>query len=203
MVGPYSTCGAKRIIVSTDVCVQTHSTCLPVIDLRGKAIGDNAPVDEQEELLEVVLAAVLVVEVIGMLPYIDSQQGRYVVAQRIIAVRQGRDLQFACGIRGQEDPARAKELKSGLVQLLHHGLEGAKGLRDEHHQFGGGLLGMLRGGQLLEEELVVEHLSGIVGQSASGRFAHDVAEGHALVLGVVHQLIEVVHIGLEVFAVVA
>ena len=81
MVGPYSTCGAKRIIVSTDVCerecaCKTHSTCLPVVNLRGKAVGDNAPVDEQEELLEIVLAAVLVVEVIGMLPYINSQQGR-------------------------------------------------------------------------------------------------------------------------------
>ena len=161
------------------------------------------PVDEQEELLEIVLAAVLVVEIIGMLPYIDSQQRREPIAQRIIAVRQGLDLQFTCGVRGQENPTRAKELESGLVKLLHHGLKGAKGLRDEHHQFGGGLLGMLRGGQLLEEELVVEHLSGIVGQSASGRFAHDVAEGHALVLRVMHKVIEVVHIGLEVFAVVA
>ena len=55
---------------------KTHSTCLPVTNLRGKAIGDDMPVDEQEELLEIVLAAVLIVEVIGMLPYIDSQQGR-------------------------------------------------------------------------------------------------------------------------------
>ena len=56
-------------------CVQTHSTYLPVTDLRGKAAGNDAPVDEQEELPQVVPAAVLVVQVIGMLPYIDSQQG--------------------------------------------------------------------------------------------------------------------------------
>ena len=56
-------------------CVQTHSTYLPVIDLRDKAARYNAPVDEQEELSQVVLAAVLVVQVIGMFPYIDSQQG--------------------------------------------------------------------------------------------------------------------------------
>ena len=56
-------------------CVQTHSTYLPVTDLRDKAARYNAPVDEQKELSQVVLAAVLVVQVIGMLPYIDSQQG--------------------------------------------------------------------------------------------------------------------------------
>ena len=62
---------------------------------------------------------------------------------------------------------------------------------------------MLRGCELLEEKPVVEHLSSIVCQTASGRFAHDVAKGHALVFGVAHQLIEVIDIGLEVFAVMA
>ena len=56
-------------------CVQSHSTYLPVTDLRDKAARNDAPVDEQEELPQVILAAVLVVQVIGMLPYIDSQQG--------------------------------------------------------------------------------------------------------------------------------
>lgn len=57
-------------------CVQSHSTYLPVTNLRDKAIGDDMPVDEQPELLQILSTAVLVVEVIGVLPYIDSQQRR-------------------------------------------------------------------------------------------------------------------------------
>ena len=71
------------------------------------------------------------------------------------------------------------------------------------HQFMRRLFGVLRGSQLFKEELVIEHLPRIVGQGAIGRFAHDVAQGHAFVLRVAHQLIEFVHIVLEVFAVVA
>ena len=109
---------------------------------------------------------------------------------------------MAIGVRGQEYPARAEKQAGGLVQLLDHRAERAEGLRDEQHQFARWLLGMLRGRQLLEEELVVEHLTGVVGKGPYGRFAHELAEGHALVLGVVHQLVEFVHVGAEVLAVV-
>ena len=45
---------------------------------RGKSISafNDVPVDEVPELLESVGASVLVVEVIGMLPYVECQQGR-------------------------------------------------------------------------------------------------------------------------------
>ena len=70
------------------------------------------------------------------------------------------------------------------------------------HQFMRRLFGMLRWRQLFKEELVIEHLPCIVGQGAIGRFAHDVTQGHALVLRAAHQLVEFVDVVLEVLAVV-
>ena len=62
---------------------------LPIRNLGLQAGGDDAPVDEGPEVLQVVRTAVLVVEVIGMLPDVDGQQRRQAMAQRVIAVGQG------------------------------------------------------------------------------------------------------------------
>ena len=67
------------------------------------------PVDEQPELFEVLSTSVLVIEVIGMLPHIDSQQRCEPIAQRVIAIRQGLNLQFFGGVHSQENPTRTKE----------------------------------------------------------------------------------------------
>ena len=89
------------------------------------------PVDQRHEVLEIIGAAVLVVEVIGVLPNIDGQQRRHPMTQRVIAVLQGQDLQLAIGVDCQEDPTRTEEQSGGLVELFDHRAEGTKGLRDE------------------------------------------------------------------------
>lgn len=160
------------------------------------------PVDERPEVLEVVRTAVLVVEVVGVLLDVDGQQRRQAMTERVIAVLQRQDTQVAIGAHRQENPARTEEQAGGLVHLFDHRAERAKRLFDEQHELARRLLGVVRRGELFEEELVVEHLAGIVGEGSCGRFAHEVAEGHALVLGVLHQLVEFVDVVLEVLAVV-
>ena len=160
------------------------------------------PVDQRHEVLEVIGTAILVIEVIGVLPDIYGQQRRHPMTQRVIAVRQRKDLQLAIGVDCQEDPTRTKKKSGGLVELLNHRAESAKGLHDQQHQFARRLLGMLRGRQLFEEKLVVEYLPSVVGEGSCGCFAHEVAEGHALVLGVVHELVEFVDVVAEVLAIV-
>ena len=61
---------------------------LPISNLGLQAGGDDAPVDKGPEVLQVVCTTVLVVEVIGVLPDVDSQQRRQAIAQRVIAVGQ-------------------------------------------------------------------------------------------------------------------
>ena len=58
------------------------------------------PVDQRHEVLEVIRAAILVVEVISVLPNIDGQQRRHPMTQRVIAVGQRKDLQLASGVDG-------------------------------------------------------------------------------------------------------
>lgn len=73
---------------------------LPIRNLWLQTGGDDAPVDEGPEVLQVVRTAVLVVEVVGVFPDVDGQQRRQAMAKRVIAVGQGEDLQLAIGVSG-------------------------------------------------------------------------------------------------------
>ena len=65
------------------------------------------------------------------------------------------------------------------------------------------LLGSFGRQQLLEEETVVEHLTGIVGKCSLRRFADDILQRKPLHSGAFHKAIQIVHIRLEMFAVMA
>ena len=57
-------------------------------------IGHNTAINEQSKVLEVLTKAVLIVLVVGVLPNINSLQKRKPIAQGIIAIWQGLNLQL-------------------------------------------------------------------------------------------------------------
>jgi len=125
-----------------------------------EALGDSLPVNNLPDGLEVVRADVLVLEVVGVLPNINSQQGDQTGGglERVL-VRGGGNLK-ALELLVVSEPAPSRTLNSsGLgVELLDKLVEGAPGLLDLLEEFSGGLLATTAGlgSQVLPEEGVVD-----------------------------------------------
>jgi hypothetical protein len=61
---------------------------------RLKILIDFIPIDYVEKCIDVFGSAILVFQIIGMFPDIDSEDRRFALADRIVLVRCGHDLQF-------------------------------------------------------------------------------------------------------------
>src|SRR5581483_1614138 len=104
-----------------------------------KTIGNKIPIDDIEKRGDVVRPAVLVLQVIGVLPDIDSQQGNRMrqvhaeapgerfrrrrislggCADRRILVRSGNDRQFLARFEHQPGPTAAESANGGFAELL-------------------------------------------------------------------------------------
>ena len=53
------------------------------------------PIDEHEEIGEVILFAILIVQIIGMFPEVYYKQWCHIIAQRAIAIGERKDLKLA------------------------------------------------------------------------------------------------------------
>src|ERR1700676_23225 len=60
---------------------------------RGQALGDPRPVDDVPPGIDVVGAAVLVLQVVGVLPDVDAEQRRLSVGDRVVLVCAADDRQ--------------------------------------------------------------------------------------------------------------
>ena len=126
--------------------------------------------------------------------------GDWVVGAGVLADGQG-----AGGIGLEPDPAGAEEADALGDELFLEGVEGAP------LGFDPGLQGAGRGrfpvkpgmtrGKLGEVEVVVQDLAGVVEDGAGG-LGHNLLQGHRLELGAGDEFVEVVHVGLQVLAVV-
>lgn len=95
-----------------------------------KPRGDSLPVDNIPDSLEIFSLAVLVLEIVGMLPSIDAQQ-RDVLAGHWILVGTGCDTKgTALLILDEPSPTAALDTGKSGVELLAEGIEGAKVLVD-------------------------------------------------------------------------
>lgn len=102
--------------------------------LFAEALGDGAPVDDVPDGAEVLGLAVLVLEVVGVLPGVDAEEG-LVVAGDGVLVGAGDDGEVARGlVLDEPGPAGALDAGEGGVGLLLEVFKGAKVLLD------GGLL---------------------------------------------------------------
>ncbi len=147
-------------------------------------------------------APVLPVEIVGVLPNVEGKDRLEALLDRITGaglLSYDKGAVFCCG---EPDPAGAEERDAFGYEF---GLEGFYGAplgfdlgfempgRAGHD--GGG------GPELLEIHIVVEDLAGVVKEGAGG-LCHDFFEGEVFEAAAGEELVEVVHVGLEVLAVV-
>ena len=92
----------------------------------GEAFVDFGPVDDVPEGLDVVGAAVLVVEVVGVFPDVEAEDWGFAFGQRGVLVGGAFDGQLAL-VGDEPGPAAAEPLGGGVVKQFLELLEAAEG----------------------------------------------------------------------------
>ena len=161
----------------------------------------NIPVDDAPYCGEMIDTAVLIVEVVGMFPYVDAENGLQSVANRVACIGFLRNHEFTFAVTGKPYPTATEKTGAFLLELLLEGFERTKLCIDGFGQLTHGLAIFLRSGELREVEIVVEDLSGVVEDGTFGVF-NDFFEGFTFEATAREQVVEVRHIGVEVLAVV-
>ena len=160
------------------------------------------PVHDFPEGLEVRGAAVLVVEVVGVFPDVEGEERGEAVGGGGVGAGVLADGESAGGIGLEPDPAGAEEGGAFRFEVGLEVFEGAPLLPDAGRQ--GGFrdgTGGLRGTELREVQVVVQDLAGVVEDGAGG-LPDDLLERLVLQARAGQELVQVVHIGLQVLAVV-
>ena len=107
----------------------------------GEAVVDGLPVDDVPPCGEVIWPAVVVGEVVGVLPDVVAKDGVMTLREGVILVGGGDDFELG-GVAGafehQPSPAGAKLLGSGFIELLFKVVKGAEGDVDEVSDVAGG-----------------------------------------------------------------
>src|SRR3954453_19836479 len=84
------------------------------------------PVDHVPPGGEVVRSAVLVLQVVGVFPYVVAEDREVAVRQGVVLVGGADDRELAVAARDEPGPATAESFHSGVVELRLEGLEVAK-----------------------------------------------------------------------------
>ncbi len=152
-------------------------------------LTDLVPVDHVPPVADVLGPAVLVLEVVGMLPNVKAEDGEHdlikdALHERIVLVGRADQLELVAGlVDADPDPASSEEgARSGTsLEFLLHLIHGAEGLVDELLQLGRGLRlgGLVGGGHLIPEEGVVVVSATAVTNARSGLegVGHQVEDG--------------------------
>ncbi len=78
---------------------------------------DFVPVRHVPPGLQVLGPPIVVLEIVGVLPHVVAENRVEALADGIVLVGCGNDLNFALGVAGQPDPAAAELLYAGLIEL--------------------------------------------------------------------------------------
>jgi len=135
-------------------------------------------------------------------PHVEAEQRFHSLAQGVASVGFLHDVQLALLVDGEPRPSRAEEGGGGLGHLVTEVLEVAEVAVDGFRQLSLGHVAFGLRGELKEVEGVVEHLSGVVEEGAVGGYGHDFFHRLALEGGTLYECVEVVHIRLQMLAVV-
>ena len=134
-----------------------------------------------------------------MFPHIASQQRFVFAGERCGSIRSVDDIEGAIRLLDQPCPARTEQPYGRLREGLPKGFDRAEVARQHRRQFFGHRL--LVGRQREEEEGMVPSLRGVV-EDASVGLADDFVERHLGIGRPLDQLVEIVDVGLEMFAIV-
>lgn len=169
-----------------------------------EALGHSLPVDNVPDGVKVFGLAVLVLQVVGVLPSIDTKKRLEVAGDRVL-VRASDDAKGAAGlVLDQPGPTAALDSGQGGVDLLAQGVEGAKVLLDGLSQFAVGLTTAISAGrgEVLPEERVVDVATAVeVDQGSLSSSLGIVALGVGILDGL-ESSVEAVDVGLVVLGVV-
>ena len=90
-------------------------------------LGDVIPVDDLEEVVDVLAAVVLVLEVVGVFPDVTNENRRGRLRGLVLVVFGRRNNQFVAGsVVAQQPPARAFDATGGGCEFRFERLEGAE-----------------------------------------------------------------------------
>ena len=148
-----------------------------------------------------VRATILIINVIGVFPNIESQQRFQIALHRIASVGFLRDVQFAILVDGKPHPARTKQRGTLFRKLLLKSLERTELLLNPLGDCTRGLVVGFRSTELGEVKVVIQDLSGIVEHASVGGF-HNFFQRHFLKLSAFDKTVQVVDIGLQMLAMV-
>ncbi len=159
------------------------------------------PVKNLPEVVKLGGTAVLVVEVVGVLPDVEGQDGTEAAGDGVAGAGLLGDDEGAVGDGPEPDPAGAEQPGAFGDEVVLEGVEAAPLLHDLLQE--SGVLGRLgaAGAELREIQVVIQDLSGVVEDGAVG-LADNLLERHALVGRARQQFIQIIDIALQVLAVV-
>ena len=78
---------------------------------------DLVPVDHVEEGRDILWTPGLVLQIVGVLPDVDPQDGGFALAERAVLVRRGHDFQLAL-VRHEPGPTASEEKGGGVREVL-------------------------------------------------------------------------------------
>lgn len=188
------------------VCVglTPHILALMVGGSVSESLGNSIPVDDLPDGAKVFGLAVLILEVVGVLPGINSQKRLQVSSDRVL-VGAGDNAEGAGGlVLDEPSPPGALDTGESSVGLLLEGIKGAKIVVDSSEELALGLTttALAVGGEVLPEQAVVDVTTAV---EVDKRSLSGSSLGIALVIGLGEGLdggVEAVDVGLMVLGVV-
>ena len=108
----------------------TKKTVITITNLFRVPLPYHVPVDDLPEGFEVGGAAVLVVQVVGMFPHVEGEEGLEAVSYRIVCIGALEDNQFTILLGGEPHPSAAEEAHALGFKIGLEGFEGAPLLLD-------------------------------------------------------------------------
>src|SRR3954447_19044860 len=149
----------RSIVTPKGLLLTARKIPAPLSALRRSAVRrleplrHLVPVDHVPPRLEVVRALVLVLEVVGVLPDVDSDQRRLPRGDRRVLVGSARDRKPRAVVH-EPGPAAAELADARGVHLLLELVEAAEGLVDAVGQLARGVVAAVRAHDLPEERVV-------------------------------------------------
>lgn len=180
-------------------------TEITITNLSRVPLPYHVPVDDRPEGFEMGGAAVLVVQVVGVLPYVEGENGFEAMGYRIVCIGALEDGQFAILVGGEPHPAAAEEAHALGFKIGLEGFEGAPLLLDLGKEIAGRGRQRRLQSELRKVQVVVQDLACVV---ENGRRFLDSAQNDNFLQGLAFKVsagdkfVEVVDVGLQVLAVV-
>ncbi len=136
-----------------------------------------------------------------MFPDVKGEQWTQAVGHGVVGAGALEDGEFAAVVCAEPHPSAAEEADALGFEFCLEGVHTAPLPLDLCGETPRGCR-LRRGRELREIKVVVEYLPGIVEDGAGGCAAHNLFQCHILKSAAWQQLVEIVHIGLQVLAVV-